>query len=414
MAAGPEQDSAPESELGSVVLRGESKNAGGLRPLRPLAFALVLLVLLDVTLRIFLPPDPRVLRDPLHPYGCFREDDLARLAAARSRDPGGVDVVLLGDSVLSATNNPAGERVEDFLLPELRQRLGGGPLGERIRVWNLGRGGAHAADLYGALLELGAAVPGGGSGGLFVVLDTNIIFFSRRHASPAMLYPCLADFFPGNPDGRGLRASLKVPAGPGAVERHLTGWATRGFYLYQQRRRIDQALFGGPPRDALRDRLLVTLGRLRLRPGPAQIEVSDPNVPWSRRGLTADRFAASYDRLPFASPEAMNYRVSQRLAALLSARQREWPSFVFLTPQNHGLLGSLVDNPGYHKDTTAIGAIFSGAGVHFRSYDGQVDPGLFTDLDHLSADGNRRLAALLSEDLVPRLLARYGPPSGQP
>ena len=137
------------------------------------------------------------------------------------------------------------------------------------------------------------------------------------------------------------------------------------------------------------------------------METDNPNLPWSRRGLDAARFAASYDRIPFSSPEAINYQVSLRLSALLSAEKARLPSFVFLTPQNHGLLGALADNPGYRADSEALGNIFVGAGVPFRSYDGQVAEGLFTDLDHLTAEGNRRLAELLAEDLSPRLRDRF-------
>lgn len=397
-----------ERELGDVVLRKEALSAEGgwsARPLRPLLLCALFLLVFDVVLRLALPPDPRVLRDPVNPYGCFREDELARLLDARAQgvqkadqaaDPKAsvapvLDVVLLGDSVLSSTNNPPGERVEDYLQPLLRERLPG----RAVRVWNLGRGGSRAADLYGAIRQLRAQAQRP-SNDLFVVLNSNIIFFSQRHRSPAMLFPCLADHFP---EDAAARALLKLPEGPRPLERRLTGVVTRAWFLYQQRRRINEVLFGGPPRDALRERLVYSLERLGLRPGPTAAEVYDPNLPWTARGLTAEQFRPNYDIVPFGSKEAVNEALSRHLAAWL--RASDVPSFVFLTPQNHGLLGALLDNPGYHAATAAIAGTF--AGVPFRSYDGLVADPLFTDLDHLTASGNRRLAELLAEDLVPRL-----------
>jgi lysophospholipase L1-like esterase len=388
-----------DRELGEVVLKKAAPPGGWSgRTLRPLLLCALFLLSLDVALRLSLPPDRRVLRDPVNPYGCFREDELARLLDARGQtqdqEKKPLDVVLLGDSVLSSTNNPPGERVEDYLQPLLRERLPG----RQVRVWNLGRGGARAADLYGALRQLRAQEMAAPRGDLFVVLNTNIIFFSQRHRSPAMLFPCLADAFP---EDAAVRALLKLPEGPRPLERRLTGVVTRAWFLYQQRRRINEVLFGGPPRDALRERLVYFLERLGLRPGPAAADVSDPNLPWTARGLSAEQFKSNYDIVPFPSKDAVNEALSRHLAAWL--RASDVPAFVFLTPQNHGLLGALADNPGYHATNAVIAGIFQDRGVPFRSYDGLVADPLFTDLDHLTASGNRRLAELLAEDLVPRL-----------
>lgn len=404
-------------ELSQVVLRRDPGAGPGLRALRPLAFAALFLSLAEILLRLTLPPDPRMLRDPLHPYGCYQDDALAALLDDPRKD--GLDVVLLGDSVLSSVNNRPGERIQDYLEPALRRRLQerGVPAdtAAQVRVWSLGEGGSHAADLYAAFRRLMRQAP---PRPLLVVLNSNIIFFSRRHANPPMLYPCLADTL--GPEDDDLRAALRLPPPADPVEAALTRAVTRHVYLFQQRRRLGEALFGGPPRDRLRDGLLGALNRLRQ---PRGVTSDDPNLPWSARGLTAAQYAPNYDLIPFDSPEARNLALTRRLAGLLAAPRRAGRAadpgvsvFVFLTPHNHGLLGALADNPGYHAASAAIGAIFRERGVPFRSYDGDalVADRYFMDLDHLTADGNRRLAGLLLEDLAaPALdLLRTGRPGG--
>lgn len=422
-AAGPDAGAEGQT-LAGVVLQGEGA-VRGRRMLRAVGVMLALLALTEVALRLLCAPDARALRDPLQPYGCYREDDLQQLVAARRAGAAGLDVVLLGDSVLASVNNRPGETVADYLQAALRSRLGpAAGITDRgaslfaINVWSLGRGGSHAADLYAALRQLEAEVPAGRP--LLLVLNTNIIFFSRRHATPPMLYPCLYRYLQGDlasdqasdltsdlTIGPALRAQLRLPAPPGRVEEWLTGWLTRHVYLYQQRRRLNEALFGGIPRETLRERARLWALSLRARLlGTGAGAAEDPNRSWSERGLSAAQYSADYDVIPFTSPEAVNYQMTQRLARRLAGSA--WPALVFLTPQNHGLLGALVDNDRYRQASAGILAVFTGAGVRARSYDGQIPHRTFMDLDHLNAEGNRLLAAQLAEDLAPLLRAQPG------
>ncbi|MCS6913204.1 MAG: hypothetical protein RMK29_04740 [Myxococcales bacterium] len=384
---------ARQEELGAVVLRpdpGERR-----RVLLPLVCCGLWLLLLEGLLRLLTSPDPRVLHDPLHPYGCFQEERLAQLVAARQDQPGPLDVVLLGDSVLSSVNNPPGERIEDLLPARLQAALG-----TPVRVWNLGQGGVRAADQLAALRQMEAAL-GARRQKLFVVLSSNVVFFSRRHRSPPMLYPCLGSYLRGD---RELEALLRLPPPAPALERYLAEWLARHLFLFGQRRRLAEALLGGPPREALRERLLQGLAHLGLRPGGDA--TTDPNLPWTGRGLRAEQFRASYDFIPPESPEAINHLMTRRLARHLAGWGQA--ALVVLMPQNHGLLGPLADGAAYHATVAAIARTFAEAAVPFRSYDGLVADSLFTDADHLTAQGNQRLAELLAEDLVPRLRALMG------
>lgn len=411
-----------------------------MRSLRPLGFALLFLALLEGALRVLCDPDPRVLRDPLHPFGCFADAEQERLlrdraagAAAGTEGDEVVDVVLLGDSVLASTDNAAGERLSDALSQALPAALtaasGGGRVrAPRVRVYTLAEGGARAADQYAALRRLAAglaALPAGASSPgrrpLIILLSSNVLFYSQRHRQPALLFPCLGDWLDSEPE---LRARLGLPAPAGGalldrIERHLTVALTRGLYLFQQRRRVSELLFGGdglPPRQALRERLVSGARRLHGSPSPSPSpspsssttgdDAALRNRPWSERGLKPSQFRAHYDLVPPGAPEATNLLASAHLSRYLGAHP-ELPVTVVELAQNHALVGQWTASPEYAALQDGVAARFTKAGVRVLRYDRH--PALrssdFIDQDHLSAEGNRRLAALLAADLAPRLAA---------
>jgi hypothetical protein len=401
-----------------------------MRPLRPFAYALGWLVLFEALLRLCWPPDPRTVRDPEHPYGCFADEALAQLLAARGRPAAAasssaesaapLDVVLVGDSVMASVENAAGERLADALAPALQKARRAAGQGERpLRVWTIAAGGARASDVYALLRRLDQELRRGprGTRDVLVVVSSNPIFFSRRHQVPPMAYPCLASALPTpaeltDGDERAARQALPAAAATPLkrLEQRLLGFATEHIYLLQQRRRLAEALFGGPPRLALREHLQLLHahrrhGRRAQAASPADA-AAERNRPWSQRGLTAAQFAQSYDFVPLQSPAAYNRLWTRALARWLGAR-RDLQALAVLVPQNHAMLGGLAQGPAYAAVTTEVAAAFASAEVPFVSFDG--DPAIrsehFLDLDHLTAEGNRALAGRLATALTQRLAA---------
>lgn len=392
-----------------------------MRSLRPFGFAFGWLLLFEVLLRLCCAPDPRTVRDPEHPYGCFADDELGQLIAARDGDgaAGPLDVILIGDSVLASVENARGQRLVDALQPALQEALSAGPALAPPRVWALSAGGARAVDVYAMLRRVERALRAGrrGTQGVLVVVSSNPIFFSRRHLQPAMAYPCLAAELAqagaaaGIADPR-LRLASPMDSALGRLEHRLLQLATEHIYVLQQRRRLAEALFGGPPRLVLRERLQHLHHRRtgRAASAPAGLdEQAQRDRPWTERHLLAAQFASSYDFVPLDSPAAVNLLWTRVLAGWLGAHP-ELGSLALLVPQNHALLGALAEGPAYTAVTTAVAAAFAGAGVPFVSYD--RDPALrsehFLDLDHLTAAGNRALAERLARELAPRLRALAG------
>ena len=376
-----------------------------LHSLRPWLLALGILLVVDVSLRGLLPPDPRVLRQPLRAHACMADaalDDLVALRALgdvsdRAGPP--LDVVLLGDSVLGSVNNPPGQRLHD----RLTQHLAGH--GIRARLHNLSAGGAHAADQYAALLRLYRRLHAQPDGlrHLLVVLSTNPIFFSRRHSQPPALYPCLFEEISdaelgGAAVADALRRSLGVPRPAPRYEQAAAQALAHTWYLYQQRRRIGEALYGD--HESLSAALLARLSPRRPAT-PSNGSDDSSNRPWSQRGLTAERYAASYDFLPASDPQALNARLTERLVQWL-ASHRPLQVLVEQVPQNHALMGAYTARPEYAGWQQQVRALFQQAGLSYSSHD--RSPSLhsdhFQDLDHLTAAGNDRLAALIAADIA--------------
>lgn len=398
-----------------------------MRSLRPFGFALGWLVLFEALLRLFCAPDPRTVRDPEHPYGCFADDELGQLIAAREADGdrpdavGPLDVVLIGDSVLASVENARGQRLVDALQPALQEALATpGSARPATRVWALAAGGARAVDVYAMLRRVEKALRAGrrGTRGVLVVVSSNLIFFSRRHLQPAMAYPCLAAELAqagaasGVDDPR-LRPGVPPESGLGRLEHRLLKLATTHIYVLQQRRRLAEALFGGPPRLALRERLQTLHHRRGERAAPAAQGLGEQALrdrPWTARNLSAAQFAASYDFVPLESPTAVNLLWTRVLAGWLGAHP-DLGAVAVLVPQNHALLGALAEGPAYTAVTAAVADTFARARVPLVSYD--RDPAIlsehFLDLDHLTAAGNRALAGQLARELAPRLRALAGP-----
>lgn len=394
-----------------------------MRSLRPAGFALLFLALCELGLRLSLPPDARVLRDPLHPFGCFADDEQARLLSARAQGTGqgsepGIDVVLLGDSVLASTDNAPGERLADALSPALtealRQRRPPGAAMPTVRVFTLAEGGARAADLYAALRRLQArlaASPHPQAGrGLVVLLASNVIFNSQRHRQPAMGFPCLAEWLGEDAE---LRARLGLSPPPSGVlersERALSELLTRHLYLFQQRRRVSERLFGEengarPPRQALRERATELARHIHGSPDHSTEDAARRNRPWFERGLSPAHYRAHYDLVPPGTPEATNQLASARTARFL-AEQPGLGVRVLEIPQNHALVGRWTGSAAYSALQDQTAQRFAATGTRVLRYD--RTPALrsehFLDLDHLTAEGNRAFAALLAADLASEL-----------
>ena len=111
---------------------------------------------------------------------------------------------------------------------------------------------------------------------------------------------------------------------------------------------------------------------------------------------TPDRFIGTYDLTPLDSKN-IAFQYFEKTMRLL--KDRHVRAVAFLTPTNHQLLHEFIDTPEYDDNVSAIERAASRYGVVTLDLDKAVPPGEFIDNDHLTVQGNRRLAELLAPHL---------------
>lgn len=375
--------------------------------LRPFAFALGFLLLVELLLRCVFAADERVLLDARNPFGCFADDPLYRLQKARELPEPALDVVLLGDSVLASVENGPGERLTDFLPGEVGRALADSLHGKKVRAWSISNSAARAADQLAALKILHARLTKTSKGlrDLVVVISSNPLFFSRRFASDAMNYPCLSYALADDPL---LLRKLNIPSPSkglwGDSDAYL-GTLFSHLYLFQQRRNVAEKWVGGPLRPRLRE--LVTHGVRRLsgqKEWQVVVDEKTRNRPWFQRDHKRDSFSAHYDFLKSDSPAAWNWTATRALFSYLHSHP-ELATLVMINPHNHFFIGPLGDTDGYRTLIAQLAQEASRQGVFLADYD--RNPALqsehFLDIDHFTRDGNLVLSSLIAGDVAKRV-----------
>ncbi len=372
--------------------------------LRPFAFALGFLLLAEIALRMWLPVDERVLLDARNPFGCFADDELYRLQKAREQTEPALDVVLVGDSVLASVENGPQERLTDFLPDSVTAALGQAAAGRRVRAWSISMSAARAADQLAAIRVLRERLLKTPKGlrDLVLVVSSNPLFFSRRFASEAMNYPCLA--YAIAEDGLLLR-KLGIPSpskGLWADSDAYLSTAAAHLFLFQQRRHIAERLVGGPLRPRLREILTRSARRLQgQKEAQVVVDAKMRNRPWFLRDHKRESFTAHYDYLASDSPSAWNWIATRALFSYL----RDHPdlqTLVMVNPHNHYFVGPLGEKSGYRNLISALHEAARTNGIPLADYD--RDPALrtehFLDIDHFTSDGNRVLSGLIAQDVA--------------
>src|SRR5262249_33431781 len=120
----------------------------------------------------------------------------------------------------------------------------------------------------------------------------------------------------------------------------------------------------------------------------------------ARRALahrpTTEAFEGTYDLTPLEATN-VGFRFLDLIAGTL---QRERiPAVAILTPTNHRLLHDYIDVPEYTANLRASERVVAARGVRVVDWDAAFPSGQFIDNDHLTAEGNRRLASRLQAAL---------------
>jgi lysophospholipase L1-like esterase len=165
----------------------------------------------------------------------------------------------------------------------------------------------------------------------------------------------------------------------------LDGWIGSIWHLYALRSDLREALFGEI--DAAH-----ALDGAVQRASGAEARAAAAHRP------TPDRFEGTYDLSPLDGKNVSVHFLRETIALLA---EEHIPALAILTPTNHTLLHEYIDVPEYRKNLAYVRALLAAGDARVLDLDARFPAAEFIDNDHLTARGNRRLAAAL-EPLLAR------------
>ncbi len=324
------------------VERAPAIRTGRVLSLAALALVVAILVVAaqNVVLTLFFPRLSRVATD-FSPAYLRRE--LSALAASPPQ------AVFFGDSVLWGYALPAQQNAVTLL----RSRP--------CDCVNLAFKSGNPADFYALALlfkEWGVRPK-------TVILQINQRVFNPADATDHKLHPAIAELVAPlltaeDRTALELPAPPAVPPAPTARER-FEAWLTSASVLYAMRSDIRETVFE-------------KLDELPSKP------------------LTAADFEGTYDLEALDSDNTAVYFLTKTVALL---RAQNIPVVAFMTPTNHGLIPKTVGDPAYQGNKAYLTKLLERHGVRVLDLDAALPSADFIDNDHLTAEGQRKLASLL-------------------
>lgn len=199
----------------------------------------------------------------------------------------------------------------------------------------------------------------------------------RIHPSLAVLEINQPSFNPDDQSYRTLNRSLAALAAPVLETSDRTALGLR------------PGDSGIPARleDALSSAWLVYGARADLR-----AVVTGDIDPVPARRPTADDFLGTYDLTPL---DESNVAVQYLEKTVDTLHEQKIPVAAFMSPTNHALVHEYIDVPAYRANREYLARLLERRGVIVIDLDQAIPAQDFIDNTHLTADGQRRLAALL-------------------
>jgi hypothetical protein len=275
-------------------------------------------------------------------------------------------LVVLGDSVLWGYRLPARESAASII------DAGGVP------TVNLAFEGGSLPNTYAMLRLMQRA----GVRPRAVLFNVNLKQFNPADSAYDTLYPAVeTGAWPAlsTPEQRLLRRTQSD-----SFEGRASAWLSRTWALYALRNDLREAVFGAA--DAA---TAVERGVNRLSGEAARGERLHVPAP--------DRFLGTYD---LSALTDANVEVAYLRGTASLLRRQRIPAVALLTPVNHRLLHRFIDVPEYERQRRYVRAILEHNGVRVVDYDRAFAAADFLDNDHLTAQGNRKLAAMLKRTVL--------------
>ena len=323
--------------------------------------AILLLVLLDIGVRFWRPNPARM---PQQFSAAYLDRITGQLPSKRHL------VLVLGDSVLWGY----GVDAKDAAMSVLRQDYGESDL---INLSFQGGSPENTYVLLRSLLEEGVRPQ-------LVLFNVNLKEFNPADPSYRKLFPAVEDENRAQLDREDQRL-LAINPENRAVSALLDQYVGRYWQLYHFRSDIKQAMFGED------DMARWLAARVEALTGTNARRTAAHRP-------TPNRFIGTYDLTPLG-PGNVAFQYFEKTGRLLKTNHVR--AIAFFTPTNHKLLHEFIDTPEYDDNVTALQRLASRYGIATLNLDRAVPSREFIDNDHLTVQGNRRLAQLLAPHIRP-------------
>lgn len=341
--------------------------------LRPWLYCLVFFIIANVWIELYFSTYGEAL---------YKEEDLAKRVThyteteirkllkiiAADKQP---KVIMIGDSYLWGTGvepeQLASERLKERLTTEY----------PNIHVWNIALPASHAADVYAMLKAILPMKP------TALIMNTNYYFFTipedRNHMTQKWMLPLLADEEEYN--------DLLRVLGINNLELHIKTFMQKLIPVYRHKIELNLKLLG------------TTNGQDYITGEIAKLYAwLNHHTPiYLPAGVITERAYREFYNPHIITPEQTNVIYAKKIAELLD--QSGVPTYMFSTPQNPIVLGSLIDNEIFDSNMAMIDHIYRDRNFVYENLHGMIDPIYQRDNIHLTPEGHTVMAEILYDRL---------------
>ncbi len=211
----------------------------------------------------------------------------------------------------------------------------------------------------------------------FIVFNVNQKIFNAEDSAYRRLHPSVEQLALARLPA-GVRSAMQ-PTMDRTVEADLDRMLSRYWRFYGMRSDVRDVLFGDVDAAHMVAKVVHDLSG-----ASRTLEAS--------HHATADKFEGTYD-LSTLTNGNVQYAALSDLAALIE--REHLPTIAILTPTNHRLLHDYIDVAPYQKNLRLVRSVLRSHNVRVIDLDAAFPPEDFLDNDHLTIEGNRKLAAIL-------------------
>lgn len=353
-----------------------------MRRLRPWIFCLIFFILANIWIERYFSVHGSELysEQSLKMRATYRTElEIRKLLKMIADDPA-PKVVIIGDSFLWGTKVYPSETASEALKKKLQEKY------PDLHVWNIALPASHAADVYALLKVIIPMKP------VALIVNTNYYFFSVPEDMNHMTYKWLLPVLEDEPDYKQLLKGLHLNPIELTLKNKIQSWIP----VYRHKEELNLKLLGQPlGQDYIMGKIAVAYTWVK------------NHLPFTlpEGKETEESYRDFYDP-HIIKDDQINVVFSKKIANLLD--QSGIPTYLFSTPQNPNILGSLIENEIFDANMKMIDQIFANRSFMYENLHGKIDPKYQQDNIHLTKEGNLLLADLLYKRLEVLLAGQEG------